>query len=142
LQALVATHGLVPSFAGSPKRVGLLCRRRHATPEERACARLAEAHKATFEAPGKAADAVPSGSLYLPDVRHVAKIRDAYNATMLNSVRFGTIAGRERAVVAGQNRVVYFFELPSSHKPEEHVPVCCGYTVAQPFVAHLLAGTL
>jgi hypothetical protein len=42
---------------------------------------------------------------------------------MLNCVRFGVVAGRERALVAGQNGLVYVFNVPT-WSSAARVPVC------------------
>lgn len=100
------------------------CRHRFPPAEAGACVHTADVHGDTLESTPNAANAVPSGSLYLPNVESHFKIRDVLqNSSMLNCVRFGIVAGRERAVVAGQNGVAYFFELPSCDKPDAHVPV-------------------
>jgi hypothetical protein len=101
-----------------------ICRHRFPSAEAGASARTADVHGHTLESAPNAANAVPSGTLYLPNVEPHFKIRDVLqNSSMLNCVRFGIVAGRERAVVAGQNGVAYFFELPSCDKPDAHVPV-------------------
>jgi hypothetical protein len=97
-------------------------------------------HSGTFQARGasgeKIADVVPSGSLYLLDVSTRFKVQDMCNM-VLNCVRFGTIAGRERAVVGGKNGIVYFLELPAGANAEKPVQVC-SFTREDGAITHSL----
>ena len=104
-----------------------VCRHRFPDAQSQAAARAAQAHKDVFhQKPAwlrNGADAIPSGSLLLPDAQVGDPVAKVHQQHMLNCVRFGRVAGRERAVVAGQNGVVYVFELPEGVTPETRVPV-------------------
>lgn len=94
-----------------PTALGL----RHRTREEHAHELPAPAHVDAPHWPG----VVPVGSIWIPQ-RHKprdapASMRDvikSFESNMLNCVRFGFVAGRERAVVATQSGSVYIFAVP------------------------------
>lgn len=57
--------------------------------------------------------ALPCGSLILPTGVPTDSVgRIVRTPLMLNCVRFGSIAGQERAVVAAQNGLLYLFAVP------------------------------
>lgn len=60
---------------------------------------------------------------------------------MLNCIRFGSIAGKQRALVAGQNGGIYVFELPplpdAGKKPPAVHPTSHAKTVCLRFARRL-----
>lgn len=69
----------------------------------------------------------PCGSILIPEIDHNWQNRTVHDVLtrcrlMLNCVRFGNIAGQQRAIVAGQNGAVYVFEVPAPPSPGQAPP--------------------
>ena len=69
---------------------------------------------------------LPCGSLFIPQALASDSMgRLVRTGHMLNCVRFGIVAGQERAVVAAQNGFIYLFAVPT-WASEEQIPVRCA----------------
>lgn len=71
----------------------------------------------------------PCGSIQILQLDHLAEsqaltvraIQDRCHL-MINCIRFGIVAGKQRAIVAGQNGAIYVFELPPPPSPSQDPP--------------------
>lgn len=82
------------------------------------------------------ANLLPCGSIQVPQLDHLAEaqgltVRAVQEKCrlMINCIRFGSVAGKQRAIVAGQNGAIYVFELPPPPSPSQDPPAVRLYFI-------------